>query len=122
MLNCDNIKQELDELTSEGFIKSYSISHMNSGTHMCNRIKGFTMISLEGSTLEVELTSSDCYLLKVDGKVYENFEQILRRHSNGYVEKFNEKIKQKLEMMMFDNEKDKDGDEGDNIDLDIDDN
>lgn len=86
----ENITTELEELVDEQLIKEYNITKSD-----LNQIK-FTLITLEDNCIEIETSLNHCYRVINDGIIYENFEQILRKHSNAYIDKFSSILNSKL--------------------------
>ena len=95
MNNEENIIMELTELSEEGLIKDFKIIQSD-----INQVR-FLLVTVEGRHLEIETSLNYCYRIKneKEGILFESFEQILRKFSEGYNVKFGEIIANKLNQL-----------------------
>lgn len=93
MLHSKNsdLLRELNELYEEELIKNYKIISIE-----INKIK-FSITTIEDKFLHVSTDLNDCYKVENDDdNLYENFEQLLNRHSQAYSSRFAKLLFDKL--------------------------
>lgn len=84
MNNEENVLKELESLTKEKLIKSYIFQNN----------KQINIVTLEDLIIDIGINYNYCYCY--NGKIYENFEQLLSLNSREYVQRFNQILYKKL--------------------------
>jgi hypothetical protein len=91
------IMNELDELKEGGLIKDYKIIKNQT------EVVEFNLTTLENMELDIYSEFGWGYTVKNDSsKSYESFEQILRKYSDKYSEKFAEILMKKINQLQKD--------------------
>jgi hypothetical protein len=96
-----NTVEELNELVEQDLIKDFNIIKSDINTFI------FTVVTIEGINIELESSINYCYkvLNESDNFLYESFEQLLRKYSPAYSNKFGDIITDKLNALINKEEK-----------------
>lgn len=84
------VQQELEQVKGENLIKNYEFKN-NPGVT-------FSLVTLEDHHLIIEATVAG-YVLQDTGEIFETFEQLLSKRSEGYEAKFASVLTSKLEKL-----------------------
>jgi len=86
----NDLTRELNELHDQELIKHYKIISCE-----FNRLK-FTITTLENNLLIISTDINECYKVEDDETLFENFEQLLNKHSKAYSIQFSKILYDRL--------------------------
>ncbi len=88
-----DLTRELNELHDQELIKHYNIIYCE-----FNRVK-FTITTLENNILQISTDVNECYKVEEDDTLFENFEQLLNKHSKAYSIQFSKILYDRLDSL-----------------------